>query len=168
MIEIQESPRETQVVLRPNRSLTWLQSKWILVFIGGFCLSIAVVWSLLGAWFILPFAGLEVGLLVIVMYLTSRATYQKQLLIFQSQQIYFRQGRGQRVKQCALARDSSVATWIETNHPEDVRQLYLVDGQRRIRIGEFLNLEDQNQLLELFEKLGIRYQEDKKPVSMRF
>ena len=81
MVKIKQLPGSIQIILKPNRSLTWRQSLLVMCALGGFCLSIAIVWTFVGAWLILPFAGIEVGLLALVMYLVSCSTYDKQVLI---------------------------------------------------------------------------------------
>ncbi|XOV80609.1 MAG: DUF2244 domain-containing protein [Aestuariibacter sp.] len=152
----------------PNRSLTWLQSKWVVAFIGAFCLTIAIVWSLLGAWFVLPFAGLEVTILALVMYLVSRASYQQQQLLFHQDNILVLKGFSHRCRQWCFVRSKTRVYWQETNHPEDVRQLFLSDDNQKTAIGDFLNLEDQQQLLKHCQQLGLTTEEHKKPVQVDF
>lgn len=48
---------------RPNRSLTPVQARRIFWSLAGLCLGTAAAFSALGYWLILPFAGLEIGLL---------------------------------------------------------------------------------------------------------
>lgn len=47
----------------PNRSLGPRGRRWCLVAIGGTTLGVALMATLLGAWPVMPFAGLEVALL---------------------------------------------------------------------------------------------------------
>ncbi len=48
-----------RIVIRPNRSLTWQQTKLVYAGIVGYSLSIALGLAFLGYWPVLPFAGLE-------------------------------------------------------------------------------------------------------------
>lgn len=168
MVSIQFRPQFIRIILTPNRSLSWQKSKWVLAFIGGFCLSIALVWSLLGAWFILPFAGLEIGLLALVMYLVSAATYQRQEICVYQDSLRVRKGRYRKTQQWQLNRHNTSLTWPQCNHPEDARLLLLSDGSQSVRIGEFLNLEDQNLLIKECQQLGIAIKEHIKPVKIDF
>lgn len=48
---------------RPNQSLTRPQERLIFWSLAALCFAISSVFALLGYWLILPFAGLEIGLL---------------------------------------------------------------------------------------------------------
>lgn len=57
-------PAECTMMVRPNCSLSPAARYFSLCFIASVSFGIAVVFAWFGAWLILPFAGLEVGLLV--------------------------------------------------------------------------------------------------------
>jgi uncharacterized membrane protein len=60
-----EAPQaECTVTVRPNCSLSPALRHFFLCFIASVSFGIALVFAWLGAWMVLPFAGLEVGLLV--------------------------------------------------------------------------------------------------------
>jgi len=145
MVEVVVTDTETRITLSPNRSLNWQQTRWIMLAFGGFCLSIAVAWTIVGAWLILPFAGLEVSLLALVMYLVCRRTYQVETLVVGEHQVFLSQTEALDV---AFNRSQLRLTTYRVNHPEDVQELYLSDASARRRIGDFLNLDDQKKLLE--------------------
>jgi len=48
---------------RPNHSLTHSQQRFVFWSLAGVCLATSSGFALLGYWLILPFAGLEIGLL---------------------------------------------------------------------------------------------------------
>jgi uncharacterized membrane protein len=58
-----ESDGVFQFVSRPNRSLTVAQQRRIFWGLAALCFGIAIGFAALGYWLVLPFAGLEVGLL---------------------------------------------------------------------------------------------------------
>lgn len=55
---------ERTVLVRPNCSLSPAERRFFLVFIASLTLGVALAFASLGAWPVLPFAGLEVGVLV--------------------------------------------------------------------------------------------------------
>lgn len=57
-------PAECTMMVRPNCSLSPAARHFSLCFIASVSFGIALVFAWLGAWLILPFAGMEVGLLV--------------------------------------------------------------------------------------------------------
>lgn len=166
MVKVKQLPRAVQITLLPNRSLTWQQTRLIMVVFGSFCLSIALIWSFVGAWLILPFAGIEVGLLAFVMYLVSKNTYDKQSLIINEQYVCLSFGRQSKANQMLFKRDATKLITYEVNHPEDVKELYLTQEHNKKRLGEFLNLEDQKVLLLHLAKYGLKPQEIKKSVEI--
>jgi len=48
---------------KPNQSLTRPQERLVFWSLAGLCFSTASVFAILGYWLVLPFAGLEIGLL---------------------------------------------------------------------------------------------------------
>lgn len=58
-----ESDGVFEFVSRPNCSLTHAQQRRIFWGLAGLCFGIAIGFAALGYWLVLPFAGLEVGLL---------------------------------------------------------------------------------------------------------
>lgn len=123
---------------------------------AAFCLSIAIIWSFFGAWLILPFAGLEVGLLLFVTYLVSKATYQKQVLLINSEHVSLLKGRDRQQEKFLWDLSDLQFVTYETTHPEDAMKLVFKDGKTATRLGEFLNLEDQKYLVQLLERQDIR------------
>ena len=62
-----------RIIIRPNRSLTWGQTKFVYLCIASFSLMIAGVFAVLGFWPVLPFAGAEVALLGVAFYVNALA-----------------------------------------------------------------------------------------------
>ncbi len=70
MVESDVSPENNRriFVIKPNRSLSWKQSKRVFFFLAACLVAVGFYFFLLGAWVVLPFAGLEVGLIGFVIY----------------------------------------------------------------------------------------------------
>ena len=77
----------TVITLRPNRSASWQQTKIFLLVMAAPMFIIAVGWSIVGAWPILPFAGLEFGLLAFLTYRVCCRTYQKDKIIIKKDRV---------------------------------------------------------------------------------
>ncbi|MCC2608200.1 DUF2244 domain-containing protein [Planctobacterium marinum] len=168
MVKLKRLPGTVQLTLTPNRSLSWRQSLIIVSAIALFCLSIALVWFVLGAWLILPFAGLEVGLLLALTYLVSRATYQRQIVLLNSEYISFQSGFPSVKRQLLLNRKLAELIQYPATHPEDVFPLFLKDARQQVRLGEFLNLEDLTKLIKIMRTEGIQLRQKKALISMPF
>ena len=65
-------PATEQVfVIRPNSSLTWRGNLWLLAGLSTVSFGIAGAFAWLGLWLVLPFAGLEMGVLALALYLCA-------------------------------------------------------------------------------------------------
>ena len=62
-----------RIVIRPNRSLTWEQTKIVYFCIATCSLAIAGAFAVMGFWPVLPFAGGEIAMLGIAFYVNALA-----------------------------------------------------------------------------------------------
>ena len=71
MIEFDTQDEIQRLVITANRSMSWHQNKQILAFMFCVNMAIALSWAAMGAWMVLPFAGLEIALVGLGMYYVS-------------------------------------------------------------------------------------------------
>ena len=62
-----------RIIIRPNRSMTWEQTKIVYVCIASYSLAVAGVLAVMGFWPVLPFAGGEIAVLGIAFYVNALA-----------------------------------------------------------------------------------------------
>ena len=62
-----------RIIIRPNRSLTWEQTKIVYFCIAVYSLAIAGALAVMGFWPVLPFAGGEIALLGVAFYVNALA-----------------------------------------------------------------------------------------------
>ena len=62
-----------RIIIRPNRSMTWEQTKLVYFCIASYSLAIAGVFAAMGFWPVLPFAGGEIAVLGIAFYVNALA-----------------------------------------------------------------------------------------------
>ena len=62
-----------RIVIRPDRSLTWGQTKIVYLCIASYSLAIAGAFAVMGFWPVLPFAGGEMAALGIAFYVNALA-----------------------------------------------------------------------------------------------
>ena len=80
MVKLHHTGERWVLTLSPNRSANWVQTKLLITTMAFFVLIIALAWTLVGAWLVLPFAGIEVALLWFIAYKVSLYTYQQQVI----------------------------------------------------------------------------------------
>ncbi len=152
MVEVSTFEHQVQLHLSPNRSATWQQTKHLIAAFALFISSIAIAWSLAGAWVILPFAGLEVGLLTLIMYLVSKATYRWETLLISSNSIQVTSSNGISIE---FFRPDTSLYYKKDLSLECAPQLVLQAPLQQFEVGSFLNLEDKERVHECMQKAGI-------------
>jgi uncharacterized membrane protein len=140
------------LTLQPNRSANWHQTKLLIAAMAIFISIIALIWTLVGAWLILPFAGLEMSLLAFLMYRGCYATYQKQIITLDPTQITFQAGVYYAKRYCCLNRSELRVNTINPKTEFEQTQISLQDQHNRVVIGQFLNQQDREKVLSYFRE----------------
>lgn len=68
------------LLIQPNRNLTWKQTRLVFLFLTCCIVAVAIYFFTLGAWLVLPFAGLELLVIGFGLYLHSCHAHQQQLI----------------------------------------------------------------------------------------
>lgn len=155
MVTTEYSPHKTTIILKPNRSASWLEVKWFIAVIGFFVISIALIWSMFGAWVILPFAGLEVGLLGLLMYRVSLNCHAKQVITIATQEIIVECGIKRPTFSWQFAKKDTHLNIIEAETSFDRPKMILSDEKVSLKLGDFLNQNDCNLARNSFKKAGL-------------
>ena len=146
-----------QVTLIPNRSATWAQNRIILMGIAILVFIIAVGWSVVGAWVILPFAGLEVGLLAYFVHKTSSKSYRQEVLILEGDEVRLEKGSRTPEWQTSCGRHDCEVVITHPRHSLSPAAISIRHGDDSIALGRFLNKDDTDQLIDVIRDMGLRY-----------
>lgn len=155
MVEKRVQTNKTTIILTPNRSASWKQIKWVLISMASFVMIIAVAWSFVGAWVILPFAGLEIGLLTILMIKVNRFTHQQQVITFAQRIISVETGVERPHSRLDFERASALLRVTEPEHSMDKAKLHLLDQHSSMELGAFLNQDDCQLAREALKSAGL-------------
>lgn len=155
MVQLERQDNAVTILLTPNRSITWVQAKWIIAFMIAVVMIIAIAWTFVGAWMILPFAGLEAGLFAYLMYKVTRFTYLKQIVTFTEQEITIEMGIDRQQSAESLPRFGTDIYYSETDRNWHTPKITLHNGRQRVQIGQFLNADDMVLLRNELEDLGL-------------
>lgn len=80
-------------VIRPNRSLSWAQTKLVYLSLASLCLLVAVGFTVMGYWLVLPFAGAEVLLLAVGFYLCALSGRETEVVRIKDDRVAIEKGR---------------------------------------------------------------------------
>ncbi len=140
------------IVAEPNRSATWETNK--LVLIAMCCLSgvIAGGFALIGAWPILPFAGLEMLALGSALYYVCWKLRYRHVVTLEEKSVLIQKGHYHPRHQWRFDRDSTTIQVTNQPHPWDAPQISLCSRGEQVSLGEFLSKDDANELLQLLRE----------------
>lgn len=143
------------ITLLPNRSASWRQTKYFLLFFACVSLSIAAYWVAQGAWLVLPFAGIEIALLSIMMYRVSWLTYQRQVITISADSIRLQCGVHYPKHSWQVPRQGAILKVQEPESRFEPFRLLLRCAAERTEIGHFLNQSDKQLAEQAFIDAGI-------------
>jgi uncharacterized membrane protein len=144
-----------RILLRPNRPLSWRGTQWAWLLISFPALVLALALAALGFWPILPFAGLELGLLYLAFYLSSRRQYRQEQLRLTRDDVIVTRLSGRRRTRIRLPRAWTRLKLLKGPgrwHPLRISLLYC---GRMTEIGTELNDAERQQLLDTLLAAGI-------------
>ena len=164
MVEQLSSDDEgTRYLLTPNRSMSWQGN--VRIWLALLLLSALIVtgFSLIGAWVILPFAGLELAALAAGFYYTCRQCQEQEVLILGPDFIRLEKGMKRKEAEWEMSRQYSRVWQDEARHPFTPPKLHLQFRNEEVSLGSFLNIEDTQALIVILQRYGILIQKRKRP-----
>ena len=148
--------RQPTIVLAPNFSMSWRRNMLLVLAFAIWVGAIGLVFSLLGAWPILPFVGLEVACLAAGLWVTHKKLARREVIRLGDDLLVFEQGTWFPVSRTTLQRHSVQGLVCRPGHPLDAPQIQLFDASgNNFRVGAFLNSEDSDRLIGFLEREGI-------------
>jgi len=157
MIKIEETTENNFLIeISPNYSLRgWNR----IIFLGSLafiCLSIGIFFLIMGAGLVLPFAGLEVILVLTCFYLSFRWSQQKEIIYISNEKIKLEKGRLIKEKTWEEFRSFVVLEVERNQHNSD--EFFFQSKGKRFYFGSFLNDEDKlilkNELKRIINQLN--------------
>jgi len=155
MVEIQKHPDTTIIKLTPNRSATWRETKIAIGIMVILVMTIAFGWAVVGAWVILPFAGLEVGLFAYFMYRICRQGFNQQIVTITKEFVLIESGIMRREVARTYDRNQLSFEVTETERDWHLPDIVMRLGMYRLSIGEFLNKDDRIKLKDALKNNGL-------------
>lgn len=131
---------ETQIIIGPNASLSVRQAALVLASVSFVALTVAVGFTLMGFWPILPFAGLELAALAGALWVSLRRNRYREVLGFEQDRV--RVGFGWIGQGASAEIDWARSFTRVVLEPGETRnshnRLYLTSSGQRIAIGRCL------------------------------
>jgi len=145
----------TRLVIGPNASLTPRQALWFMASISVLGLGIAMVFTVLGFWLVLPFAGLELAALGAALWVSLRRNRYREVLCFEADQLAVEFGAvGVGVQQRIVWPRGWTRAFLERGaHRHDPLRLVLACSGQQLEIGRCLTDPEREQLCMRLKEL---------------
>lgn len=144
-----------RIILSPNRSMTWRGNQLVLLSLIVVSACIGTGFALIGAWVILPFAGLEMSALAAALYYVSWKLSYQEVLTLSQDKLIIEKGVYRPRKTWTLPRNKVSLSIEPETHPWSTPGIKLQHQQQLIELGEFLNQADCKRLLALLRENAI-------------
>ena len=135
------------IVLRPNFSLSWKGNLWVLAGLGLVAFGTAAFMAQLGAWPVFPFAGLEIGGLLVALYVLLHRNSHQEVLRFSTDSVRIEKGRFAPTSGWQCARAWAQAVVISSRHPWYPPRVAIRSHGKEVEVGAFLSLDDLDLLI---------------------
>ena len=140
------------IIAQPNRSATWRANLLVLLALAVPSLAIAISFALLGAWPILPFAGLELLALGAALYYVNWKLQYRHVITVSDDSVRIDKGFYTPRQSWQFPRQGTGLVITPEKHPWDGPELSVHDKHESVSLGEFLNREDILELIALLRK----------------
>ncbi|MDN5871417.1 MAG: DUF2244 domain-containing protein [Nitrococcus sp.] len=127
-----------RLILRPNIALSWRQTRLFLWVTAGLCFFFSGVFALMGLWLILPFAGLDVGLLAWALTITAQRAYDTEVVHISESRIEIDKGRRRPEYHWSFDRVWSEVILAMPGHPWYPTLLAVRSRGEQVELGKFL------------------------------
>ncbi len=155
MVEFETQNEIQRLVITANRSMSWHENKRILVFMFCVNMAIALSWAAMGAWMVLPFAGLEIALVGFGMYYVSWKLSFKEIIIFEGDSLTLQKGVYFPKQEWVWQRRDTLLIKRPSKYRMSAPTLFLKHLNQSIEIGAALNRVEKKELREHLIRLGL-------------
>jgi|LauGreDrversion4_2_1035121.scaffolds.fasta_scaffold872927_1 uncharacterized membrane protein len=143
------------ITLLPNQSADWAQTRLFMLLICGTTLAVGLFWTFVGAWAVLPFAGLEAALVAWFLYRVCRDTYQRQVITLRRDSLRVQFGTHFPQRSWDFDRAAAQLAATAPRHHLEGPHLQLYDSRHTIELGRFLNSDDRHTALVALKDAGL-------------
>lgn len=140
------------IVARPNQSASWRSNVYVLAALAVPSLGAAIGFAALGAWPILPIAGLELLALGAGLYYACWKLQYRQVVTLDGEQVCIDKGYYAPRRRWQLPRARTGLAITAERHPWEGPGLALHDDTESVSLGEFLSRDDTLALVALLRR----------------
>ena len=145
MIKKKITKNTLSLTLTPNKSSTVQQNLIFFGFLSVICMTFAIGFFVLGATMILPFAGLEILILFLVLKANRNWLNQSEKIELDKLYVKLKKGKND------LIFDRFLSKFSIFDH-KTKKRIFITGNNQKVEIGSFLNEEEIEELIVLLKK----------------
>ena len=139
------------IIAQPNRSSSWRANQLVLLALAVPSLAIALGFTALGAWPILPLAGLELLALGSALYYVNWKLQYRHVITLSDDSVRIDKGFYAPTRSWQFPRGATALAVTPEKHPWEGPGMAVHDQHESVTVGEFLNRDDSLKLLALLK-----------------
>ena len=140
------------IIAQPNHSSSWRSNKLVLLALAVPSLGAATAFALLGAWPILPLAGLELLALGSALYYVNWKLQYRHVITVSEDTVRIDKGFYAPRQSWQFPRRGTDLAIVPERHPWDGPALAVQGAGESVSVGEFLNRDDSLKLAALLRR----------------
>lgn len=169
MIKIERNGERIQLVLRPNRSMSWRDNQLLFAVMALWLGTFGTAFAAMGAWMILPFVGLELLALAAALYYVSWKLSHCEVLQISEKEVSIAKGITHPKASWVMPRSEVVVHIANASHPWGTPSIqFLCKSPEPVRVGEFLNQQDCKRLQQELVAARLATRRSAGPVNLPF
>ena len=149
--EIRSEGATTRFVISPNRSLSWRGNQLFFASMATVSFGIAGVFTAMGYWIVLPFAGLEMAVLAIALYVCSWRTSHCEVVSIVDDHLEVCVGRYRPEHSWTFSRHWARVVLDRPREKRYPSRLLIRSHGRQVEIGACLNDEERRELAKALQ-----------------
>lgn len=138
----------TRFIVQANQSMSWRANLYLAASLGVIVLGIAIALATYGMWLVLPFAGAEVVLIVVCLYLTLKRLSRKEVITVNTDAIKLEWGYNTPDLSVELPRQWSHLKYHCPESKFEVGELSLGAHGKSYALGTCLNRDEKRALFD--------------------
>ena len=141
----------TRFIVQANQSMSWRANLYLAASLGVIVLGIAIALATYGMWLVLPFAGAEVVLIIVCLYLTLKRLSRKEVITLKSDAIKLEWGYNTPDLSIELPRQWSRLKYHCPESKFEAGELSLGAHGKSYALGTCLNRDEKRALFDALE-----------------
>ena len=148
-----EANNTFRLTLKPNRSISWRGNLIFLLLISTPILIIAFGFLYVGAPIILPFAGLEILIVLLASYYVYQKTNKQEIITISPEKLIIEKGKFRPETSIEFIREWAYVFVERANHPWYPVHIVISSKGQRVPVGEFLTDDDKKIFIEKMDEI---------------